>query len=135
MSKLTLLTAAAAGYVLGARAGRERYEQIAAGARKVGGQPPRPGGEATGPGRRRREGHPGSRTSPPRRRRETASSVESPTVSDKVHRTDGGTHAAHPPHSAPSDPSWPTDSGAPQAMIAERRLRSADDPRGGRMWA
>ena len=28
MSKLTLLTAAAAGYVLGARAGRERYEQI-----------------------------------------------------------------------------------------------------------
>ncbi len=28
MSKLTLLAAAGAGYVLGARAGRERYEQI-----------------------------------------------------------------------------------------------------------
>ena len=28
MKKLTLLIAAAAGYVLGARAGRERYEQI-----------------------------------------------------------------------------------------------------------
>ncbi len=35
MSKLTILTAGAAGYVLGARAGRSRYEQIAAGARKV----------------------------------------------------------------------------------------------------
>ena len=35
MSKLTLMTAAAAGYVLGARAGRERYEQIASGARTV----------------------------------------------------------------------------------------------------
>ena len=39
MSKLTLLTAAAAGYVLGARAGRERYEQIAAGARSVARNP------------------------------------------------------------------------------------------------
>jgi hypothetical protein len=39
MSKLTLLTAAAAGYVLGARAGRERYEQIAAGARTVARNP------------------------------------------------------------------------------------------------
>lgn len=29
MSKLGLLTAGAVGYVLGARAGRERYEQIA----------------------------------------------------------------------------------------------------------
>ena len=39
MSKLTLLTAAAAGYVLGARAGRERYEQIAAGARTIARNP------------------------------------------------------------------------------------------------
>ena len=39
MSKLTLLTAAGAGYVLGARAGRERYEQIAAGARKFARNP------------------------------------------------------------------------------------------------
>ncbi|WP_067433605.1 hypothetical protein [Nocardioides jensenii] len=33
--KLRLLTGFAAGYVLGARAGRQRYEQIAAQARKV----------------------------------------------------------------------------------------------------
>jgi hypothetical protein len=39
MSKLSMLTAAAAGYVLGAHAGRERYEQIAAGARKVARNP------------------------------------------------------------------------------------------------
>ena len=39
MSKLTLLTAAFAGYVLGARAGRERYEQIAAGARTIARNP------------------------------------------------------------------------------------------------
>ncbi|MGZ4494379.1 MAG: hypothetical protein ACXVWU_06750 [Nocardioides sp.] len=35
MKKLTLLVAAGAGYVLGAKAGRERYEQIMAGARRV----------------------------------------------------------------------------------------------------
>lgn len=39
MSKLTILAAAATGYVLGARAGRQRYEQIAAGAQKVMGNP------------------------------------------------------------------------------------------------
>jgi hypothetical protein len=39
MSKLTLLVAAGAGYVLGARAGRQRYDQIAATARKVAGNP------------------------------------------------------------------------------------------------
>lgn len=39
MSKLTLLTAAAAGYVLGARAGRERYDQIADAARTFAGNP------------------------------------------------------------------------------------------------
>ena len=39
MSKLTLLAAGAAGYVLGARAGRERYEQIAEQASKVMGNP------------------------------------------------------------------------------------------------
>ena len=33
MSKLTILAAAAVGYVLGARAGRERYEEIAEAAR------------------------------------------------------------------------------------------------------
>jgi len=39
MSKITLLAAAAAGYVLGARAGRERYEQIKTGAQKVARDP------------------------------------------------------------------------------------------------
>lgn len=39
MSKLSLLAAAGVGYVLGARAGRERYEQIAGGARRVAGNP------------------------------------------------------------------------------------------------
>jgi hypothetical protein len=39
MSKLSLLVAAGAGYVLGSRAGRQRYEQIAATARKVAGNP------------------------------------------------------------------------------------------------
>lgn len=39
MKKLTLLAAAGAGYVLGARAGRGRYEQIAGGARRVAGSP------------------------------------------------------------------------------------------------
>lgn len=34
MSKITMLAAAAAGYVLGARAGRDRYEQIAQGAQR-----------------------------------------------------------------------------------------------------
>ncbi len=35
MAKITLLAAGAVGYVLGARAGRERYDQIAQQARKV----------------------------------------------------------------------------------------------------
>jgi hypothetical protein len=39
MKKLTVLVAGAAGYVLGARAGRQRYEQIAAGTRRVMGNP------------------------------------------------------------------------------------------------
>lgn len=39
MKKIPLLAAMAAGYVLGARAGRERYEQIRSGARKVARDP------------------------------------------------------------------------------------------------
>ena len=58
MSKLTLLAAGAAGYVLGARAGRERYEQIAAGARKVAGNP-------QGAGRRRSRPRTRSPSRPP----------------------------------------------------------------------
>ena len=39
MKKLPLLAAAAVGYVLGSKAGRERYEQIRTGAQKVAGNP------------------------------------------------------------------------------------------------
>jgi hypothetical protein len=39
MRKLTLLTAGAVGYVLGTRAGRERYEQIKSGAQKLKNNP------------------------------------------------------------------------------------------------
>lgn len=39
MKKLTLLIAFAAGYVLGAKAGRGRYEQIKSGAQKVAENP------------------------------------------------------------------------------------------------
>ena len=39
IKKLTLLIAFGVGYVLGARAGRARYEQIADGARRVAGNP------------------------------------------------------------------------------------------------
>jgi hypothetical protein len=39
MSKLTLAAAFAAGYVVGAKAGRGRYEQIRAGAQKVAENP------------------------------------------------------------------------------------------------
>jgi hypothetical protein len=39
MKKIPLLLAAGVGYVLGARAGRGRYEQIKTGAQKVAGDP------------------------------------------------------------------------------------------------
>ena len=39
MSKMTVLIAGTAGYVLGARAGRQRYEQIRSAAVKVWGNP------------------------------------------------------------------------------------------------
>lgn len=39
MSKLTMIVAAGAGYVLGARAGRERYEQIRSQAQRVWSDP------------------------------------------------------------------------------------------------
>ena len=56
MSKLTLIAAGAAGYVLGTRAGRERYEQIAGGARRSDAQPQGAVRPAAGPGPRRRAG-------------------------------------------------------------------------------
>lgn len=39
MKKITLLIGIAIGYVLGSRAGRERFEQIRSGARKVASNP------------------------------------------------------------------------------------------------
>lgn len=39
MSKLTLLAAAGAGYVLGTKAGRGRYEQLRRGAQRVAADP------------------------------------------------------------------------------------------------
>jgi hypothetical protein len=39
MKKIPLLFAAGVGYVLGSRAGRERYEQIRSGARRLAGNP------------------------------------------------------------------------------------------------
>jgi len=39
MKKLPLLAAVAVGYVLGSKAGRERYEQIRSGAKKVADNP------------------------------------------------------------------------------------------------
>ncbi len=39
MKKLTILVAAGIGYVLGTKAGRERYDQIRGAARKVGNDP------------------------------------------------------------------------------------------------
>jgi hypothetical protein len=39
MKKIPLLAAAAVGYVLGTRAGRERYEQIKSGAQRIARDP------------------------------------------------------------------------------------------------
>ena len=46
MKKPTFIAAAAVGYVLGTKAGRERYHQIVAGARRLGN---RPAGAKVGP--------------------------------------------------------------------------------------
>ena len=76
MSKLSLLAAAGVGYVLGARAGRQRYEQIAGTARKVAGNPQGAAGRQC-PGCRRH-----------RRRRRSKDKVTSAASSaaDKVRR-------------------------------------------------
>ena len=108
MSKLTLLTAAAAGYVLGARAGRERYEQIAAGARKVA-RNPRVQAAKQQAQDVAAEKATHVKDVAAEKAKGTASSVAS-TVSDKMHRSDGGTHVA----TDTPDGTWPTDSGAPQ---------------------
>ena len=100
MSKLTLLTAAAVGYVLGAHAGRERYEQIADGARKLAGNP------RVQAAKQQAQGVVAEQASHVKdvaaeKAKETASAV-----GDKVRRSDGGTHAA-------SDTTWPSDTQPP----------------------
>lgn len=102
MKKLPLLTAVAAGYVLGARAGRQRYEQIASGARAVM-RNPRVQAASTQARGKVAEQASAVRDVAAEKAREAASSVAS-TVSDKVHRGDGGSHAAG---------TWPTDASSP----------------------
>ena len=102
MKKLTLFTAAAAGYVLGARAGRQRYEQIASGARTVMRNPRVQAARSQAQGKVAEQAS-AVRDAAAEKAREAASSVAS-TVSDKVHRGDGGSHAAG---------SWPTDASSP----------------------
>lgn len=104
MSKLTLLAAAAAGYVLGARAGRQRYDQIAAAAGKVVGNP------RVQAVRTQAQDAVVAQASVVKdaaaeKAKGAASSVAS-SVADKVRRDGGGAHAA--------DPTWPSDAGAPR---------------------
>ena len=101
MSKLTLLTAAAAGYVLGARAGRQRYDQIADTARKVAGNP-RVQAAKQQAQHAVAEQATVVKDAAADKAKETASSVKS-TVADKVRRNDGsGTHVAEPTLTAES---------------------------------
>lgn len=97
MSKLTMLAAAGAGYVLGARAGRQRYEQIAASTRKVMRNP------KVQSARRQAQGAVAEQAGALKdvaaeKARETASSV-----SHKVRGNDSGSHAA-------TNGAWPADS-------------------------
>lgn len=102
MKKLPLLTAVAAGYVLGSRAGRQRYEQIASGARAVM-RNPRVQAASTQAKGKVAEQASAVKDAAAEKAREAASSVAS-TVSEKVHRGEGGSHAAG---------TWPSDSSAP----------------------
>ena len=102
MKKLPLLTAAAAGYVLGTRAGRQRYEQIASGARAVM-RNPRVQAARTRARGKVAEQAAAVRDVAAEKAREAASSVTS-AVSDKVHRGEGGSHAAG---------TWPSDASSP----------------------
>lgn len=103
MSKLTLIAAGAAGYVLGARAGRERYEQIADGARRVMRNP------RVQSARQQAQDAVSEQAAAARdvvveKAKETASTAAS-AAADKVRRGDGGAHSA--------DQTWPADTAAP----------------------
>ena len=103
MSKLTLIAAGAAGYVLGARAGRERYEQIADGARRVMRNP------RVQSARQQAQDAVAEQAAAARdvvveKAKETASTAAS-AAAGKVRRGDGGAHSA--------DQTWPADTAAP----------------------
>jgi hypothetical protein len=101
MSKLTLLTAAAAGYVLGARAGRERYEQIADAARRVAGNPRVQAAKQQAQDVAAEKAT-AAKDVAAEKAKGAASSVAS-TVSDKVRGdSDAGAHAAEPTLTAES---------------------------------
>ena len=88
MKKLSLLAAGAVGYVLGTRAGRERYEQIKAGASKIA-QDPRVRAKASEAGHAIKE--------------------QAPHVKDKVVETaTSATHAAKEKVGSHSGPDQPT---------------------------
>jgi hypothetical protein len=102
MSKLSLLAAAGVGYVLGARAGRGRYEQIVASARSVARNP------RVQSAKRQAQDVVAEQAAVVKdaaaeKAKETASAVAS-TVSDKVrgNGSDGGAHAAEPTLTAES---------------------------------
>ena len=103
MSKLTLIAAGAAGYVLGARAGRELYEQISDGARRVMRNP------RVQSARQQAQDAVAEQAAAARdvvveKAKETASTAAS-AAADKVRRGDGGAHSA--------DQTWPADTAAP----------------------
>ena len=94
MSKLTLLAAGAAGYVLGARAGRERYEQIADQTRRVMRNP------KVQSARQQAQDAVAEQASAAgsvvaQKAKETATTAAS-AAADKVRRGDGGAHSAEP---------------------------------------
>jgi nucleoid-associated protein YgaU len=110
MSKLTILAAGAAGYVLGSRAGRERYEQIADGARRVMSNP------RIQSARQQAQDAVADQAAAARavmadKARETAASAAS-AAADKVRRGDGGAHSADQPRTGGA---WPADTAAPPA--------------------
>ena len=93
MRKLTMLTAGAVGYVLGARAGRERYEQIKSGAAEAEEQPDACSGRPARPAPRSRRTHRWSRTRSPRPPRPPRSAAQ-----EKLDRSgnDGDAQATAP---------------------------------------
>lgn len=84
MKKLTLLIGIAIGYVLGSRAGRERFEQIRSGARKVAGNP-----TVQSAASKAQETVAAQAPVVAEAVKEKAASAAS-AVADKVHRGDGG---------------------------------------------